>query len=76
MTEREVTVSSVKQIIKITNTVQGLGEVPNGLVLYMRENTYQPFVVHSWTDHRSFGDGTALSLYHGDSGLHSLRDQR
>lgn len=53
-------------VIAITSVRQGLGEVPSGLVLYHRDHGYEPYVVHCWTDHRSFKDGTALALFRGD----------
>jgi len=53
------------QVIAITPMIQPLGEVPNGIVLYRRDHAYDPYVVHNYTDHRSFEDGTALSLFQG-----------
>jgi len=58
--------SNHTQIIAITNMVKPAGEVPNGIVLYQREHSIHPFVVHAYTDNRSFKTEQALCLFQGD----------
>jgi hypothetical protein len=53
------------QILAITPMVQGIGQIPNGIVVYKRDHPFHPFVVHNYADNRSFNDGTALSLFQG-----------
>jgi len=53
------------EVIAITNMVQGLGEIPNGVVLYKRDHPFHPYVVHHYADNRSFNNGTALTLFQG-----------
>jgi hypothetical protein len=60
-------------VLAITPLVQSLGSVPHGIVLYVRDHAFDPYVVHNYADHRASEDGTALEL---SIGFYCLNPER